>query len=114
MERRAIAIPTKTEIRSFWAALLCSPDYGGKFDSPAECLEADYCFACGMLAETERVRIKDKGEGPTALHLLCRLCQVAAGGRKGPDYFRWFRASSIMQPVAALNRWRCSDRARPK
>ena len=65
---------TRLTIRAYWADCLWRKPWA-KFDSPEECLEADYCFACGMLrgVPTDRCHIVARvwGGQDELANLLC-------------------------------------------
>lgn len=88
--------PSRAVIRAYWAPLLSRRPWR-KFDCEAECLEQDYCFACGMLwgPRTDRAHILARVYGgsdePRNLHLLCRLCHEMSEGFEGLAYWRWFK-----------------------
>ena len=97
---------TRLAIRTFWADCLWRKPWR-KFDSPDECLEADYCFACGMLwpVPTDRSHIVARvwgGQDELAnIHLLCPLCHEVSELYQGMSYWRWLRRQN---PIGAI-RW---------
>lgn len=95
---------TRPAIRTFWADCFWR-DPWRKFDSPEECLEADYCFACGMLWEvpTDRSHIVARVWGGqdelSNIHLLCPLCHEESELHQGMSYWRWLRRQSAFDAV---------------
>lgn len=93
---------SRLAIRSYWADCLWRKPWA-KFDSPEECLEADYCFACGMLrgVPTDRCHIVARvwgGQDEVAnLHLLCPLCHEMSEDLDGLKYWRWLRTQSTIR-----------------
>lgn len=85
--------PTKAVIRAHWADRI-GGDSRGRFDSPAEFLLDDYCFACGFVANTERAHIlaRNCGGDDSAenIHLLCWSCHRASEPISGEEYWEWF------------------------
>lgn len=96
-------MPTCDAIRRHWAEKLVEI---GKFDSVQEVMEANYCFACGMIVESvtqpaeedqgqvlERAHIKARCEGGTDdldnLHLLCEICHKDSEFHEGTEYWDW-------------------------
>ena len=102
-------MPKKTAIKNYWEKWLVEQ---GKFDSIIEVLEADYCWACGFIGETdkddwtERAHIKAKIEGGLDavenLHLLCLSCHVSSELLDGQDYFDWFKARTVFDVLKDL------------
>lgn len=95
---------TRVAIRTFWADCLWRKPWR-KFDSPEECLEADYCFACGMLWDvpTDRSHIVARVWGGqdelSNIHLLCPLCHEVSELHQGMSYWRWLRRQNMFQAV---------------
>lgn len=89
--------PSKEEIRNWWSHWLVER---GKFDSVREATEADYCFACGFEADTERAHITARVEGGSDevenLHLLCPTCHRQSEKRSGIDYYIWLRDQTLV------------------
>ena len=102
-------MPKKTAIKNYWEKWLVEQ---GKFDSIIEVLEADYCWACGFIGETdkddwtERAHIKARIEGGLDavenLHLLCSSCHVSSELLDGQDYFNWFKARTFFDVLKDL------------
>ncbi|THD81665.1 MAG: HNH endonuclease [Phenylobacterium sp.] len=94
----------RVAIRSFWADCLWRKPWR-KFDSPEECLEADYCFACGMLWDvpTDRSHIVARVWGGqdelSNIHLLCPLCHEVSELHQGMSYWRWLRRQNQFETV---------------
>src|SRR4051812_41127985 len=90
-------MPTKKAIKTHWAEFLVGID---KFDSVHEVMEDDYCFACGLLADTERSHILPKCRGgPDTienLHLLCWSCHKQSEFISGDEYFAWLKAQNMI------------------
>ena len=83
-------MPSKRQIKTHWAEKLV---YWEKFDSVEEVWEADYCWACGMLENTERAHIQSRWRGGDDnvenLHLLCPDCHKASEFLDGDVYIVW-------------------------
>ena len=102
-------MPKKTAIKDYWKGWLVEQE---KFDSITEVLEADYCWACGFIGETdkddwtERAHIQAKIEGGLDavenLHLLCSACHVSSELLNGQDYFDWFKARTLFDVLRDL------------
>ena len=102
-------MPKKTAIKDYWKEWLVEQE---KFDSITEVLEADYCWACGFIGETdkddwtERAHIQAKIEGGLDvvenLHLLCSACHVSSELLNGQDYFDWFKARTLFDVLRDL------------
>ena len=96
-------LPTSRAIRKHWAKSICAL---GKFDSEKECLEADYCFACGWESNTERAHIKARCRGGSDLvqnlHNLCNSCHVDSESLEGKKYWAWFRQRSGYDGVLSM------------
>ena len=102
-------MPTKTAIKDYWKEWLVEQE---KFDSITEVLEADYCWACGFIGETdkndwtERAHIQAKIEGGLDavenLHLLCSACHVSSELLDGQNYLDWFRARTFFDVLRDL------------
>jgi hypothetical protein len=102
-------MPKKTAIKDYWKGWLVKQE---KFDSITEVLEADYCWACGFIGETdkddwtERAHIQAKIEGGLDavenLHLLCSACHVSSELLNGQDYFDWFKARTLFDVLRDL------------
>ena len=102
-------MPKKTAIKDYWKGWLVKQE---KFDSITEVLEADYCWACGFIGETdkddwtERAHIQAKIEGGLDavenLHLLCSACHVSSELLNGQDYFDWFKARTFFDVLRDL------------
>ena len=102
-------MPKKTAIKDYWKGWLVKQE---KFDSITEVLEADYCWACGFIGETdkddwtERAHIQAKIEGGLDavenLHLLCSACHVSSELLNGQDYFDWFKARTVFDVLRDL------------
>jgi hypothetical protein len=94
-------LPKKQEIRSWWSRWLVQR---GKFDSVKEATEADYCFACGFKANTERAHITAEVEGGTDavenLPLLCATCHRQSEKRNGYEYYQWVRRQNLISMLA--------------
>jgi hypothetical protein len=98
---RRADMPTQRVIRAFWSNTSLWRFKG--FDSRAEFLEADYCFACGFTngeSKTERAHIVALSTGGTNecenLHLLCGRCHIDSELLGSPSddpfqakYWRW-------------------------
>ncbi len=84
-------MPTKKAIKDHWASQLVEM---GKFDSFSEVHEADYCFACGFLAKTQRAHILARADGGVDsrenIHLLCRACHCQSEMLSNEGYWDWF------------------------
>ena len=94
-------MPTQRCIREFWANTSLWQFKG--FDSRAEFLEDDYCFACGFTngeSKTERAHIVPLSLGGSNecrnLHLLCGRCHIDSEMLGSPSddpfqviYWRW-------------------------
>ena len=95
---------TRLAVRTFWADCLWRKPWR-KFDSPHECLEADYCFACGMLwsVATDRSHIVARVWGGqdelSDIHLLCPLCHEMSEMYQGMSYWRWLRRQSQFEAI---------------
>ena len=102
-------MPTKTAIKDYWKEWLVEQE---KFDSITEVLEADYCWACGFIGETdkndwtERAHIQAKIEGGLDavenLHLLCSACHVSSELLDGQNYLDWFKARTFFDVLRDL------------
>lgn len=96
--------PSRASIRAYWAPVLWKKPWC-KFDSIKECLEADYCFACGRLwpTRTDRAhilaRIYGGSDNLSNLHLLCLLCHELSEHLCGVEYWRWFKRQGYKQAV---------------
>lgn len=100
-------MPTQRVIRDFWSNTSIWRFKG--FDSRAEFLEGDYCFACGFTngeSKTERAHIVPLSAGGSNecenLHLLCGRCHIDSellGSPSGDPfqakYWRWFFGRTI-------------------
>jgi hypothetical protein len=95
---------SRPAIRTFWADCLWRKPWR-KFDSPEECLECDYCFACGMLwgVPTDRSHIVACVWGGqdelSNIHLLCPLCHELSELHQGISYWRWLRDQDVFKTV---------------
>lgn len=103
-------MPTKMAIRAHWAPIL-SAKPNDKFDSVEECMEADYCFGCGMLdfegsSWTERCHISARCDGGSDtvdnLHLLCPTCHKMSEYLSGDAYWKWLRSEKNFTHMALL------------
>lgn len=88
-------LPTKKAIREFWGKTSLWRFGGGGFDSSCEFLEDDYCFACGLLCQTERCHIiprcKGGNDSTLNLHLLCGVCHRKSEFLENENsYYYWF------------------------
>jgi hypothetical protein len=96
---------TRLSIRAFWADCLWRKPLR-KFDSPWECLEADYCFACGMLwgVPTDRSHIVSRVWGGqdelSNLHLLCPICHDQSECLQGMSYWRWLKRQHVFKAAS--------------
>lgn len=101
---------SRLAIRTFWADCLWRQPWR-KFDSSEECLEADYCFACGMVwpVPTDRSHIVSRvwgGQDELAnIHLLCPLCHEISELYQGMSYWRWLRRQNQREAI----RWGMSQ-----
>lgn len=92
---------SKASIKEKWADKLVEL---GKFDSEKELMEEDYCFACGMKANTEKAHIVPRSKGgadkPKNLNLLCHNCHLASEliGDLG-EYLEWLEQSGFMSSL---------------
>lgn len=91
-------MPPKQLVRFFWSHNLWLGD-NAKFDSPEECQEDDYCFACSWKFCTQRAHVLPKCEGGSDkvenIHLLCYYCHKASEHLSGAQYWEWFNQRSL-------------------
>lgn len=104
---------SRKTIKNHWASRFHL--LGGGFDSLAEFMHADYCWACGMICGdpkvgwTERAHILARCEGGTDdaenIHLLCPTCHKDSEFLSGEEYWAWLRNRENMDSLeSAMNR----------
>ncbi len=96
-------MPSHTRIREHWGPRLWKSK---GFDSLAEFLCGDYCFACGFDnngSTTERAHILALCSGgnnqPSNLHCLCSLCHKNSEHLNGDLYWDWFNKRTVMDRI---------------
>ena len=84
-------MPRKIEVKKYWGPMLVKLK---KFDSLHEVMEADYCFACGMMGSIDlahiRPRCENKSDHVSQIHCLCRTCHLDSEFLEGRQYWKWF------------------------
>jgi hypothetical protein len=96
-------MPSHKQVREHWAARLWKKR---GFDSLAEFLLGDYCFACGFDnngSSTERAHILPLNSGgtnrPSNLHCLCSTCHKNSEHLSGQHYWDWFDRRTILDRI---------------
>ena len=96
-------MPSHKQIREHWGPQLWEVK---GFDSLAEFLLGDYCFACGFDnngSSTERAHILAINKGgcnrPKNLHCLCSTCHKNSEHLYGDDYWDWFNKRTLMDRI---------------
>lgn len=90
---------SQRQIRAYWVDALWRVK---GYDSPAEFMEQDICFACGFdgpgtLDRAQITALADGGANDASnLHLLCRCCHRDSEMLSGDQYWQWLHQRSFM------------------